>query len=782
MPDIKVYQHINSQPTHRKTPLSFFKDIGLLELTEYVITLLLCKTSLLGVMSPLGLAYFGATLLRQRTPLNILFAVCGALLAGSGIISFKYIGAVVVFSVCALILKKDLCDKPYFLAGLSSFSLFANGMMYLMFKGFMVYDFMLLLIECILTFGSFLAFHKGTALLRNIKDRTVFENDEVLSLVILAGSVILSISTIPYLRSIAHIASIYIILTLSLYANFGVAAAAGVVLGVINSMGDVMSTSVIGVYAFCGLTAGLCRKWGKWGVCISFLLSNAAIMLYLNNSTDRIITVVYIAAASSLFFATPDKLLGKLGCVVRTVQPIPDSVAATDRINQKLSAVSHSFLNLADVFSNLAQYRVNADMKDVSVIFDRTAQEVCASCSMNTHCWQQEFNNSYQQLLSAFEEIEQKGVVSKNCFPQRFVDKCIRIDPFIEAYSKQYELYQADLCWAGKVLESRELIAEQFKNVSRIMDHLKDELTEDVTFDEQLAQKVHSALDQHGIRAHDISVVCGDGYEVHFRMKSCGGNLKCGAVAAGIISECIGAPMIRTGNTCGEQECDIVFKEQLKYRLEIGLARTKREGQKQSGDNYTFMALDDTRYLLALSDGMGSGKHARLQSTVTINLVEKLLEAGFDKDTAIKLINSVLMLRSDKESFATMDLCVSNLYNGKLDFIKIGAATTFIRREAGVERIESTSLPVGIVNAVDADYSTRYVRGGDFIIMVTDGVTDCEEHRIKNHGALEDIISKYHGANPQELADHLLKSALAMSGGIAEDDMTILVAQVREIF
>ncbi len=780
MDEPKTYQHINTPPQQRPILKEALRHIDWFECCEYAVSLLLCKTSLLGAMSPFGIAFFGATLLRQRWPLGILFSILGTLLAGQGVISFKYVGGIIVFAIFSLILKKELCDKKYLLAGIAAFAMLANGLMFLMFKGFLLYDFLQLLAECTLTFVSFLAFDKAILLLRNLRGRTVFEPDETLSLVILAGCVILSIATIPYLRSVSHVLSIYIILVLSLCSGFGVSASAGVLLGLINSMGAVMSSGVIGVYAFCGLFSGLCRRLGKWGVTCAFLLANAAIMLYLNNSTDQIITIYYVAVAGTLLFATPQKYLAQFGKVMHIAQDAPTQADRTKQhLSAKLTEASQAFYGLSDIFASLVAYRVNTDIKDVTVLFDRVAQDVCASCSMNTHCWQQGFNNTYNLLMQSFEEIERKGFVAENCMPKRFLDQCIRAESFVDAYAHHYALYKSDVMWAGKVLESRELVADQFKNVSHILGTLRDELACDITYDEQLAQKLHAGLDQHGIRATDLTVSNGDGYEVQFTMKACGGSRRC-ATATSILSELLEVPMRQIHLSCGEKQCRITFREQAKYRMDVGMASTCEDGQKQSGDNYTFLPIDDNKYLLALSDGMGSGKSAKAQSEITIDLLKRLLEAGFDRDTAIRLINSVLLLRTDKESFATIDMCLANLYTGQLEFVKIGAAASYIKREGGTEQIDSTSLPAGIVRSMEPEHDFRTVRAGETIVMVTDGVTDCEQRHIKNADAIRKLIDGYQGLSSQELADLILQTALSLSGGVAEDDMTVLVATVRE--
>lgn len=41
--------------------------------------------------------------------------------------------------------------------------------------------------------------------------------------------------------------------------------------------------------------------------------------------------------------------------------------------------------------------------------------------------------------------------------------------------------------------------------------------------------------------------------------------------------------------------------------------------------------LDDGMYHVCVSDGMGSGKQAQAESTLVVDLLEKLLEAGFSR-------------------------------------------------------------------------------------------------------------------------------------------------------
>lgn len=192
------------------------------------------------------------------------------------------------------------------------------------------------------------------------------------------------------------------------------------------------------------------------------------------------------------------------------------------------------------------------------------------------------------------------------------------------------------------------------------------------------------------------------------------------------------------------------------------------------------MEIANGQYLLALSDGMGSGLSACNESTATIELLEEFIGSGFDKDIAIRMINSVLILKTGEESFSTMDMAIVDMASGIGEFIKIGAATTFIKKKNYVEIIGSNSLPVGILNKVDVEVQKRQLRDGDMIIMVSDGILDIEKNRFNQEDTFINLIEEVDTNNPQFMADSLLEKAQNLICGKIDDDMTIIVARVWE--
>ena len=182
---------------------------------------------------------------------------------------------------------------------------------------------------------------------------------------------------------------------------------------------------------------------------------------------------------------------------------------------------------------------------------------------------------------------------------------------------------------------------------------------------------------------------------------------------------------------------------------------------------------------MSLSDGMGSGSRACKESEMVIELIEKFLEAGFSKETAIRMMNSAMVIRGEDDLFSTVDISALNLYDGNCTFYKIGASATFIRRADCVECLISENLPVGVYHSVEIEKTTRSLSDGDFIIMMSDGVL---EYLNVPHPeeAMESIIAGIDTNHPGRFAKQLLDQVLVYTDGKVSDDMTVLVAAVWE--
>jgi len=209
--------------------------------------------------------------------------------------------------------------------------------------------------------------------------------------------------------------------------------------------------------------------------------------------------------------------------------------------------------------------------------------------------------------------------------------------------------------------------------------------------------------------------------------------------------------------------------------LDIGVATLPKTGNSVCGDGYASIPINEERHAVILSDGMGVGEKAAKESSAALSLLEQLLRTGFDAGSAVKTLNSILVLRSPEETFATVDLVIFDLTTNRADFIKVGSAPSYLKRAGSVEVISASSLPVGILNSIDVELVSRELREGDTLVMVTDGLLDV----VKGAQAdwIEDYLKDTQTADAQILAEELVIRAKSLGQGVLCDDMVALVVR-----
>jgi stage II sporulation protein E len=196
-----------------------------------------------------------------------------------------------------------------------------------------------------------------------------------------------------------------------------------------------------------------------------------------------------------------------------------------------------------------------------------------------------------------------------------------------------------------------------------------------------------------------------------------------------------------------------------------------------SGDSILQTRLNDGKYLLALSDGMGSGPEARKSSQIAIKMLERLLMTGFDKDTSIDLINTTIM-NANEEIFATLDIAIIDLYNGKIEFIKNGACPTYIKNKRRVQIVKSLNLPAGILKDINLTTYDKDAEDQDIILMCSDGILDSNVEYKNKELWIKYMLEDIETDNCQKIADIIMNESIDNNYGMAKDDMSIMVCKL----
>ena len=141
--------------------------------------------------------------------------------------------------------------------------------------------------------------------------------------------------------------------------------------------------------------------------------------------------------------------------------------------------------------------------------------------------------------------------------------------------------------------------------------------------------------------------------------------------------------------------------------------------------------------------------------------------------TVLDTINKLLTFSRD-ERFACIDICSVDLNTGGAEFVKIGSPVGVILRRGKVKVLESSSLPMGILDTLRPTVAKEKLEDGDMLVFMSDGITSA----FTSTPELVEFLQSFSPHTPQNLADKLLEGALARTGGTAEDDMTVLCTRL----
>ena len=449
---------------------------------------------------------------------------------------------------------------------------------------------------------------------------------------------------------------------------------------------------------------------------------------------------------------------------------------------EKVERYAASFRKLADSFYGLPYRKDYLSSGQVDGIIRETCEEVCSHCYQRDICWGSQYQEMYrrsERLIRSMEENDPEGMQETR---SDWMSICSRFSGYSEALGNAYIRARQKLIWDNRMIESRLAVAQQLQEMSKIMDMVAEDLYDISLADSQLMTELQRLFRKKHIVVKQVWVM--DKVEgrrqIFLTMRARSGQCISVNEVAQLLSQEFGTPMAAAGGgrriVNGEYHT-VHFIEDVTYQILYGAARLTREEEKVSGDNYVCRQEEGGRFVMCLSDGMGSGMEACKESETVVELLEQFMESGFSQETAAKMVNSALVLKGREGMFSTVDICAVDLYTGICNFLKAGAASTFIKRDHWVESITSESLAAGLVQQIDFETASRKLYHGDYLIMMTDGVLDALPAQ-KEEETMKEIIMDVHEDSPKDFGRGILERVLGYSDYRARDDMTVLVAGV----
>ncbi len=621
----------------------------------------------------------------------------------------------------------------------------------------------------------------GMNVILNLKDGFAYTKEESIMMVTTLAMLTSIFGSVSFMGfNVVEILALILILIYGWGNGPFLGGCAGLIVGLsYTCLCDVSMTFVVAI-AFTGFISGLLRRFGKIPVIIAFVAGNLYLSYYSNGTSQMSIVGCEVLVASVILFFMPKQVERKLDNLFdlgRGLEAIKNNLLnPTREAKEKIGAVSEVFESLADITLIPTKEDEEETTQVIKKYLLSYANNTCFACRDIDEC------------------IDKDNLDETAAFLAQKLENCERIEPEMLKFNCKeakiiidnlYDIYNSMKLM--RVLKQRELentekVAHQYKEVSKLLNNIADDIKEGSIVKDDAQKKLRDELKFYGYNVYEDEFERdNDIIEYTFvtdiltdidRQKK-----QIVELSSNILEQSMTIKLLLNISKTERSKVKIVSTPKFSIKSEV-VSETKF-GETVSGDSYLKMELQDLRQLCVLSDGVGSGESAQKSSQTTVNMLERLLSGGFTEDKAIEIVNSIIKLKGEDEAYATLDALIVNQKDAMCYFIKLGAAPTYLIEKGKVVIISPTTIPIGIVENVEYVPIVKQLNEGDFIVQITDGFLP--DNMDPNSNYLRNYLATCDTTKTAKVIAQEIKEVLHLNNGLElDDDATVIVTKIEK--
>ena len=575
------------------------------------------------------------------------------------------------------------------------------------------------------------------------------------------------------LVSVGRWAALLLVMASAMQGGMLTGAAVGTVMGIAMDISHGGAPFYTMVFAFSGLLAGVFGKHGRILFTLSFLVANAIAVICAWDSDRYLGALLECFCAAVVFVLLPTQLLTHVGVILQRMERGSGETNLRRYVAGHVRELGDAYAELFEVVRRNIEEPYNDE--NIARIFDRAADQVCVKCKFKNRCWNAEYVDTLSAMNDASCAMQEHGSLENTDFPGFFREKCVSLMPFVAAVNGELRAMAYRRQLQAKLSENRSAAWGQYQDMAAMLGRIAAELGSVNGADPLAERRLQRYLKSLDIDAETAVYRDGRG---RLRVSIESGRL---SPLTGLddwlekLSAVVGVRLCLPNELPDGCSC-MTLLEAEPLAVSVGIAALKKRGEKVSGDRGSYFKTDSGVLCVILSDGMGTGSEAAKESAEIVGILEKFLRSGADPAVAMKLLNSVMLLRGGDDSwgYATVDLMCVDLFSGETCFYKYGAAPSYVMNSGRIRRIKGETLAAGL-NLGDGeapDLVRMRLRPGSTAVIASDGVIVDEDD-----GWLKTLLQKS-GEDMKSLAKATLKEAEQQYG--AEDDMTVVTVRVEE--
>lgn len=592
---------------------------------------------------------------------------------------------------------------------------------------------------------------------------------EQLSAVLTCTSVLLcALRPYSFYISPAMIVAELLIICAGFYGKESAGAICGITFGIALGIADVDRLYVAALFSLAGLLCGVFSRVSRRFCALAFMISALIVSLGLYGRTDVYSTMIEASVASTLFLLIPSRLNIRLTEFFAPAPYIAKADALRSHMVARLSFASKALFDVSESVDMVSSRLTKMNLPTVGDMFRAVRDDACAGCGLHEHCHETQKDSTCDALLCMMKTLRQKGEINKDDYPEKWNARCMYPDKVADAVRREYargeELYLAE----QKIAQIRGVVSDQMTGLAQMLNDLSDEFGSTDRYDVDTAADIAAALSSLGAPPQDICCKIDESGKMRVEICLPSSNTVRRMSIMNTVARSTARRFAPPIMTDAGDSMMLTFTERANFTVEIGVCEICCEGERLCGDCYAYFDESSGRTVMMISDGMGSGGAAAVDSSMTTGLMSKLIKAGFGFECSLKLLNSAMMFKSSAESLATVDIAAVDLYSGQADFYKAGAPDTIIIKGKKSGRAASSSCPAGIIRNISFDKTTAMLDFGDVIIMTSDGVDDDDKW-------VEQLVFDNIDLSAQKLSEMIANTARTRRNDGHSDDITVMV-------
>ncbi len=573
--------------------------------------------------------------------------------------------------------------------------------------------------------------------------------------------------------SAGRICGVLLILVCARYGGILSGAVSGISVSVANML-FAPGTSMNIAFALAGLLAGVLVPYGKYAQ-VGGLIGAVLIGILVSGKGVIWISVTETLIGTAIFLCLPrgvGTVCGRLFCAVPRILTQNGLRRA---VSLRLELSAGALRDISQTVDRVAGELNRINTPDYGQMIAGIEKDACAGCKLHKLCWNSRKESTLSEILAVTKAVKTGENDLYAALTTAFRDRCLHTDTFVSAVSRHYTAYAAKIDKETRVDEVRSILSEQFESIAGLLTDLRFDLEREERFDHAMALSVSTALHNLDIRADECSCTVDRFGRMTVRIKVKRNKdvvLNKRQIMKAISLVCERDFDVPTFTETGGS-IYINITERTVLNVQTGIAQSNAGNAALCGDTCRQFYDGTGHYYLLLSDGMGTGGRAAIDSAMTSGLMARLLRAGFGFDCALRVLNTAMLFKSSDESLATVDLACIDLFTGETRLYKAGAAGTVIRRGNRTGIAESHSLPIGILQNVGFDKMAVRLHTGDIILLLSDGAAAVGTEWIKR------IADRWENGSAEDLAECVCKEAKKRQPVGHEDDITVMAAILR---